>query len=82
MVRDYLAEMTPEERNHPEWQLLAEVLRVDPAFRKHYLAPDSSGGMQLGLRPSTIPDAVAALRALPDDAGTSAIAAALRDFLQ
>ena len=76
MGRDYLAELPPRFREEPGWQFLAEMLRLDPSFRDVYLA-EGAGGFSIDLPPLRLGEAVAALRTLPDDAGSAAADAVL-----
>ena len=77
--RDYLAEIPEHWRKDPGWRLLAQVLRLDPAFRAVYERA-GSGGFGPGVRKKQLVRAVRALAALPDDAGAAAVARALAPF--
>ena len=57
-------------------QIIGEFARTNPEFREA-MNSTTSGGMTPGAPPSEWPAMLAALRALPDDAGQSAIDQAL-----
>ena len=82
MSRDYLSELLagvpPSYHAGPGWPFLAEVLRVDPVFREVFA--EASGGFAFDIAEHDLPTATAALRALPDDAGSARLAAALAPF--
>ena len=63
----------------PNWHLVAQMLRLDPEFREAYMG-EGSGGLSVDVDLDRLPEAVEALRALPDDAGRERIAAALAPF--
>ena len=78
--RDFLDNLLPRQRDDPDWQLIAELLRVDADFRASYVGEDagfiSAGGVDMD-RSAEILDA---LRALPDDAARAQIVAAFAPF--
>ena len=78
-VREQLAHLPARFRNDPGWIFLAELLRLDPAFRAVYTA-SGSGGVVWDIDESRLPEAVLALRFLPDDAGGELVAEALARF--
>jgi len=79
VVREQLAHLPPRFRNDPGWIFLAEMLRLDPAFRAVYTA-SGSGGVVWDIDESRLPEAVLALRLLPDDAGGEQVGEALARF--
>ena len=78
-VRKQLAHLPARFRRDPGWIFLAEMLRLDPAFRAVYTA-SGSGVVIWDIEESRLREAVRALRRLPDDAGAEQVYEALAPF--
>ena len=78
--RDFLDHLTPELRNMPGWQLIAEMLRVDAEFREVYMQEEGSAGFSTELDIARINEILAVLRSFADDSTRESIAVALAPF--